>query len=81
MFNTTAYGKAVVKYISPSLADKSEGCFLKIWMFSRYDVLDMRKLLPDILQEQGQPGKFKLGNMTVTVRRLEESQNSLIQVS
>jgi hypothetical protein len=37
--------------------------------------------LPDILQEQGHPGKFKLGNMTITVRRLEEHQNSLIQIS
>lgn len=37
--------------------------------------------LPDILQEQGQPGKFKLGNMTITVHRLEESQNSLIHVT
>jgi glycosyltransferase involved in cell wall biosynthesis len=37
--------------------------------------------LPDILQEQGQPGKFKLGNMVITVRRLEEHQNSLIQIS
>ena len=37
--------------------------------------------LPEILQEQGQPGKFKLGNMVITVRRLEEYQNSLIQIS
>jgi glycosyltransferase involved in cell wall biosynthesis len=37
--------------------------------------------LPDILQEQGQPGKFKLGSMIITVRRLEEHQNSLIQIS
>ena len=37
--------------------------------------------LPEILQEQGHPGKFKLGNMTITVHRLEESQNSLIHVT
>jgi hypothetical protein len=37
--------------------------------------------LPDILQEQGHPGKFKLGNMVITVHQLEEHQNSLIQIS
>lgn len=37
--------------------------------------------LPEILYEQGQPGKFKLGNMTITVNRLEESQNSFIHVT
>lgn len=37
--------------------------------------------LPDILQEQGQPGKFKIGSMTVTIYRLIETQNSLIQIS
>ena len=49
-------------------------------VFNNHDFQVLQQL-PDILQEQGQPGKFKLGNMTVTVRRLEESQNSLIQVS
>jgi glycosyltransferase involved in cell wall biosynthesis len=38
-------------------------------------------LLPDIMQEQGHNGKFKLGNLTVTILRLDETQKSLIQVS
>lgn len=37
--------------------------------------------LPEILYEQGQPGKFKLGNMTITINRLEESQDSFIHVT
>lgn len=37
--------------------------------------------LPEILYEQGHPGKFKLGNMTIKVIRLEESQNSFIDVT
>lgn len=48
--------------------------------FSNQDFQVLQQL-PDILQEQGQPGKFRLGNMTVTVHRLEESQNSLIHVT
>ena len=39
------------------------------------------QILPEILQEQGHNGKFRLGNLTVTVLRLDETQNSLIQVS
>lgn len=39
------------------------------------------QILPEILQEQGHNGKFRLGNLTVTVLRLVETQNSLIQVS
>lgn len=39
------------------------------------------QILPDILQEQGHNGKFRLGNLTVTVLRLVDTQNSLIQVS
>ena len=48
--------------------------------FSNQDFQVLQQL-PDILQEQGQPGKFKLGNMTISIYRLEESQNSLIQIS
>lgn len=48
--------------------------------FSNQDFQVLQQL-PDILQEQGQPGKFRLGNMTITVHRLEESQNSLIHVT
>ena len=39
------------------------------------------QILPEIMKEQGHNGKFKLGNLTVTILRLVESQNSLIQVS
>lgn len=39
------------------------------------------QILPEILQEQGHNGKFRLGNLIVTVLRLDETQNSLIQVS
>jgi glycosyltransferase involved in cell wall biosynthesis len=48
--------------------------------FSNQDFQVLQQL-PDILQEQGQPGKFKLGNMTISIYRLEEGQNSLIQIS
>lgn len=38
------------------------------------------QLLPDILKDQGKPGKFKLGNLTITVNRLEELQHNLINL-
>lgn len=39
------------------------------------------QILPEILQEQGHNGKFRLGNLTVTVLRLVETQNSLIELT
>lgn len=48
--------------------------------FSNHEFQVLQQL-PEILQEQGHPGKFKLGNMTITINRLEESQDSYIHVT
>ena len=47
--------------------------------FSNED-FQLIQLLPDILKEQGQPGKFKLGNLIITVHRLTEVQDGLIYI-
>lgn len=44
------------------------------------DDFQLIQLLPDILKEQGQPGKFKLGNLIITVYRLTEVQDTLINL-
>jgi glycosyltransferase involved in cell wall biosynthesis len=47
--------------------------------FSNED-FQLIQLLPDILKEQGHPGKFKLGNLIITVHRLTEVQDGLIYI-
>ena len=44
------------------------------------DDFQLIQLLPDILKEQGQPGKFKLGNLVIKVTRLTEVQEALINL-